>query len=109
MGKSEASYTSIEASNLLDEKNQNLSVAQKYILAWHQKLNHIGFSHIRWLASKGYLGTKSKAAFSKLEAFEEPKCATCIFGKQERKSTPERMANVSKPKDRIYYQKVLSH
>jgi hypothetical protein len=101
MSKSEASYTTYESASLLDEKNQNLSYSQKVILAWHQKLNHIGFGHVKWLASKGYLGNKTKLAFNKLEQFELPKCATCQFGKQERRSTPERMSKKAKAEDII--------
>jgi hypothetical protein len=99
MSKSEASYTTYESASLLDEKNQNLSYSQKVILAWHQKLNHIGFGHVKWLASKGYIGNKTRLAFSKLEQFELPKCATCQFGKQERKSTPERQSKKAQVAD----------
>ena len=83
--QSETTFHSYEASKLLDEKNQNLSYAQKIVLAWHQKLNHVGFTHVCWLAKQGYLGNKTKAAVSKLDQMELPKCATCCYGKQDRR------------------------
>ena len=86
--KSESAFAKYEEGGLLDKKNQNLSTAQKIVLAWHQKLNHIGFDHVRWLAKQGYLGNKTKSACANMTQLDMPRCATCQFGKQQRRPTP---------------------
>jgi len=43
---------------LTDEKNQNLTAAQKLLLCWHFKIGHDGFALIKWLSTKGYFGMK---------------------------------------------------
>ena len=71
------------AGHVTDETNQNLSARQKTLLRWHQKLNHVGYSQVRWLARQGYLGHAAKAVASVLDK-EVPLCATCLHSKQER-------------------------
>ena len=94
---SEISFAEMESTRLLDEKNQNLSFASKVLLAFHQRLNHIGMSHIKWLAKQGYLGNKVTSALSKLDGDEPPKCATCLFGKQSRRPTKESKTKLTVP------------
>ena len=67
---------------LYDEANQNLSWAKKWLLKMHVRLGHIGFNHLQWIGRQGWLGGLGiKLGDTCLDA---PKCATCLFSKQER-------------------------
>ena len=88
---------------ITDETNQNLSPTTKTMLRWHQKLNHVGYSSIRWLATQGYLGNAAKVIAKVLDD-DVPVCATCQYGKQTRtgagairhQAVPEKIKALSK-------------
>ena len=68
-----------------DEKNQNLSRAQKELLRWHFRLGHLNFKSIQLLLQSKTLGESSlKRAAGKCPL---PECASCQHGKQKRRST----------------------
>jgi hypothetical protein len=68
-----------------DEKNQNLSHAQKELLRWHFRLGHLNFKSIQLLLRSKTLGESSlKRAAGKCPI---PKCASCQYGKQKRRPT----------------------
>lgn len=77
-----------------------MSYAQKVVLAFHQRLNHLGFDHVRWLAKQGYLGNRVRSALNKLSQEEYPKCATCMFGKQARRPHPKKKKYVRQSRGR---------
>ena len=81
---SEALETSL-TTQLESEKNQNLTAIQKMMLDWHHKLNHLGYSHIRWLAKRGLLGNKAMRLMDVADK-ELPLCATCLYGKQKKRA-----------------------
>lgn len=66
------------------ENNQNLSPTQKEILRWHARLGHPSMAVVKWLGKQGLLGKWGNKFFSQTE---EPKCSTCQYGKQVRRST----------------------
>ena len=40
---------SIATMSVFDETNQNITVAQKELLLWHNRLGHLGFAHVQKL------------------------------------------------------------
>eukprot|EP00957_Ditylum_brightwellii_P204794 15340869-Ditylum_brightwellii.AAC.1 len=70
------------AVDLAAEKNQNLTSAQKGLLHWHQRLCHVSFSIIQWLARSGHLPVKNPDAVGK---YQIPVCESCQFAKQKRR------------------------
>ena len=89
-----------------DETNQNLSNGQKALLMWHQKLNHVGYSYVHWLAKAGFLGNKAKLISAALQG-SLPICATCQFAKQERRSKGTTLTKVRKDKQYGLQREVL--
>eukprot|EP00957_Ditylum_brightwellii_P120648 9203156-Ditylum_brightwellii.AAC.1 len=71
------------AVDLAAEKNLNLTSAQTELFHWHQRLCHVSFSTIQWLARSGHLPVKNPDAESKCQI---PVCASCPFAKQKRRS-----------------------
>jgi len=71
---------------LTDEKNQNLTAAQKLLLRYHFKLGHAGFSLVKWLGKNGYFGTKGLHLAN--TNCDNIKCGTCQLGKQQRTANP---------------------
>ena len=68
------------------ETNQNLTFLQRTLLRWHHRLGHLGFSQVKKIGSMGILGTLGQRfAGVKVTA---PKCASCQYGKQERRPKP---------------------
>ena len=65
-----------------DESNQNLTFLRKWILKYHWKLGHVGFSCLQWIGRQGWLGAIRKNL--REPNVEPPKCAACLFGKKER-------------------------
>lgn len=71
--------------SVTDEVNQNLSVLQKHLLKWHNKLGHLYMQHVQWLGRKGLLDTHgSKWGSTKVII---PKCSACLLGKARRNPT----------------------
>ena len=68
--------------DLASEQNKNLDSAQKELLKWHQKLGHISFSQIQWLARSGKLPIKNAKAVGNCTI---PVCASCQFAKQKKR------------------------
>ena len=61
-----------------EDRNQNLTEAQKEYLRWHYKLGHLGSATIQWLLRQPSFGNnlKSRAA----ARCTAPKCAACEYG-----------------------------
>jgi len=83
----------LETANLLalkacltDERNQNLTSAQKMLLRWHFKLGHTGFAAVQWLGRQGFFGPRGKAMGH--ARCDSPKCGTCLLGKQHKTANP---------------------
>eukprot|EP00957_Ditylum_brightwellii_P024100 1817576-Ditylum_brightwellii.AAC.1 len=70
------------AVNLAAEKNQNLTSAQNKLLHWHQRLCHVSFSTIQWLARSGHSPVKNSDAVGMCQI---PVCSSCQFAKQKRR------------------------
>jgi hypothetical protein len=70
------------AVDLAAEKNQNLTSAQKELLHWHQRLCHVSFLTIQWLARSGHLPVKNLDVVGKCQI---PICASCQLAKQKRR------------------------
>jgi hypothetical protein len=66
---------------ITDEKNQNLSNAQKELLHWDFRVGHLNFKAVQMLLQSKTLGDSNlkKAA----RKYPVPKCATCQYGKQK--------------------------
>ena len=81
--------------NLLDDRNYNLSKAQKELLLWHQRLAHAGFGWVQDLMfrSKEEVGSESEPPILTTKVAgtprcQAPKCAACQMAKQFRR-TPD--------------------
>ena len=80
----------------MKEQNHNLSVAEKELLRWHERLGHISFRKVQHLMRLGVLSSSVSAkrlhtAAAKLKA---PKCAACIYAKQKVRSAPGRTTSI---------------
>ena len=64
------------------ESNSNLTSAQKELITWHQRLGHISFATIQWLARSGKLPCKNPKAVGNCDI---PICASCQFAKQKKR------------------------
>ena len=69
--------------SVMDTLNQNLSHGQKDALKWHQRLGHIGFQWIQWLARNGFLGS----AGNRMVSCEAPLCAACQLARAQKRPT----------------------
>lgn len=80
------------------QANQNLSVTQKALLLWHQKLGHIGFKWVQSLFSVSRDTGQSILISNvpKLSSCQAPLCTACQLSKQTRRS-PEKPARPSPP------------
>ena len=78
-GQAESSLKAFHST--IHDSNKNLSAPKKIWLKWHNKLNHISFSHVRKLALGGYLD-KHALGLSQLPMNEAPQCEACKYGKQ---------------------------
>jgi hypothetical protein len=96
-----SSSLALEASlsaHVAGERNQNLSGPQRVLLQWHQKLGHVGYTHLTWLAAKGYLGHGAKCIADLQATDKKPLCGSCIYGTQERKATGAHSTPVDRTK-----------
>ena len=74
---------------ITNETNQNLTFWGKWLLRWHFKLGHLGFAATQWIGRQGILGISgTKWGSTKVL---HPKCAACLFGKQQ--CTPTKTKN----------------
>eukprot|EP00957_Ditylum_brightwellii_P141198 10757794-Ditylum_brightwellii.AAC.1 len=55
------------AVDLAAEKNQDQTSAQKELLRWHQRLCHVSFPTIQWLARSGHLPIKNPEMVGKYQ------------------------------------------
>jgi GAG-pre-integrase domain len=72
-------------------ENFNLSDPQKELLRWHHRLGHIDFRKIKLLFRSGVLSrgdVNRHLHTSAAKLTENPKCASCLFGKQCQRSAP---------------------
>jgi len=70
-------------SYVIQESNQNLTLAQKELLRWHYKLGHLDIRRIQKLLKTGALGNdpKTKAA-ANVDLEKHPiVCGSCAYGK----------------------------
>lgn len=87
------------SNNVLAADNENLSNAQKELLAWHYKLGHINLQHIQRL-------TKSRSEdppflpcrLSGTSSCQLPLCTACEYGKAHRH--PDNTTSTSKRKEK---------
>ena len=97
---------------VMQEKNQNLSPAQKELLKWHSKLGHIDLRSVQRVMKAGSLGWSPliKSA-SNVDLSKNPLiCASCAFAKAKRKShrpKTDKTGTVPKPKEKILSKEVL--
>ena len=69
---------------VLDDSNENLTAVQKVMYLWHTKWGHLGWQHVKWLSGTGSFGI---SGYQMSTSDTSPiKCASCLFGKQERTS-----------------------
>jgi hypothetical protein len=73
--------------SVCDERNDNLTSAQRELLLWHQKLVHADMSRIQQLCRQGILQTKNIA----VKSCPRPLCAACQYGKQSRNNTGQQV------------------
>ena len=68
--------------SILDPKNLNLTVLQKELLRFHDKLGHLGMQATQWLGRQGVFGKNGhKWGSTNVKA---PHCEACSLGKQHR-------------------------
>ena len=70
--------------SVVSNSNQNLTPLQRIWMRWHIKLGHLSFTHVRKLASGGYLDLPA-LGLKQCDPNLLPKCAACRYGKQMRK------------------------
>ena len=68
---------------VMDTLNHNLSPGQKDLLKWHQRLGHLGFQWIKWLARTGFLGNVG----TRMTACESPLCPACQLARAHKRPT----------------------
>jgi hypothetical protein len=73
-----------------DTENENLSPAQKTLLLYHFKLGHINMAQIQKILGTGRLASSrgKRLQHTNAAGCVIPRCASCQFGKQTRRSTP---------------------
>ena len=64
---------------VLEDTNQNLSVAQKELLRWHFRFGHFNMKTIQQLLKSGALG--NSPVVRSASRCEIPRCASCLYGK----------------------------
>ena len=84
----------LEANNVLNEDNPNLSTSQKELLLWHQRLGHVGFGWLQRLM-RHQTGTNDQEGYEippciptthpNTRKCQAPVCATCQYGQQRKK------------------------
>lgn len=72
---------SLVHSNPLSEANQNPTLGQSLMKRWCDRLVHLGFTHLRWLATCGVFGLDGME-FKSTNVIP-PKCEPCLLGRQE--------------------------
>ena len=77
-----------------EESNRNLSQAQKELLKWHFRLNHLGFQHLQWLVRQNRLKVPANLK-NGMANCPIPKCAACLYAKARKTSTG---VGIAKPK-----------
>ena len=82
---------------VVSASNQNLSAAERELLRWHFRLGHAGLKRVQALMRTGALAhtegaRRLHAAASRLTTF--PICTACQYGKQRRRSTPNKRTTV---------------
>ena len=66
------------------EANQNITHLQKLLLRCHFRVGHLGFQQLQWIGRQGWMGSLgSLGAKWGHSTVYPPKCASCLFGKQE--------------------------
>ena len=103
LGKSEPTLKAFFS--VFHHTNQNMSPWQKLWLKWHVRLNHLSFSHVKSLGSRGYLDKKA-LSLSEVDVHDPPMCRACKHGRQTRtpdgttitSKNPERTGNLKKDK-----------
>ena len=60
------------------------------------ELGHASFSSIKWMAKRGLLGNVSKAVAGLQDC---PKCGTCQYAKQARRSTGTKVTQIRAGKE----------
>ena len=84
--------------SVFHQTNQNLSPWKKLWLKWHVRLNHLSFSHVKSLGSRGYLDKKA-LSLSDVNVNDPPMCRACKHGRQTR--TPDGSTITTKNPDCI--------
>jgi hypothetical protein len=79
---------------VVQELNQNLTIAQKELLKWHCKLGHLDMKRIQKLLKTGALGNnpKTKAAANMNLEKHPIVCGSCAYGKAKRRSARPKRA-----------------
>jgi hypothetical protein len=92
-----------------DLENENLSNAQKTLLKFHFKFGHISMEQIQKLLGTGRLATsRATRAQHRLAAnCIRPRCASCQFGKQARRSTPGISGGTQKSPGALKYDDII--
>ena len=75
------------------ESNKNLTNPEKELLRWHQRLGHINFKQVKFLLNQGILAesqTQRSLHRAAAQVRSTPKCAACLFAKQQRRPTAGR-------------------
>ena len=80
------------AISVTNDRNDNLSEAEKELIRWHCRLGHIGIRRIQGLMRTGILahseGTRRLHAAACKGKRTHPYCASCLFGKQSVRPSP---------------------
>ena len=97
---------------VLEDRNQNLTAAQKKLLSWHFKIGHMDLRRVQRLLRTGALGTSPliKAA-SNVDLQRQPMmCGSCAFSKAKRRAVRSKFdKSVPRPEEKpIKIEKLLS-
>ena len=78
------------------DENKNLSISEKELLRWHQRLGHSSFQQVQFLLNQGILARSEdqrRLHRTAAQIRHPPKCAACLFAKQTRRATVQRSSN----------------
>ena len=91
----------------VSSENMSLSEAQKELVRWHNKLNHISYKRIQSLKRSGTLAHSQATRHLHTAACKLADLSTwaaCQFGKQKRRPTPGKRSSVIQDKEGVLRQ-----
>mmetsp|Transcript_15113 Transcript_15113/g.42020 ORF Transcript_15113/g.42020 Transcript_15113/m.42020 type:complete len:231 (-) Transcript_15113:961-1653(-) len=84
--------TAIQNGSTLQKSNWTLTIEQRQLLLWHNRLGHINFGHVQRLLAKAQVNKTRmiQPSNNKSSHCPTPLCEACQYAKQKRVTPPSR-------------------